>query len=120
MISQLAIIVPPAYLTVMEKCCADCPRSDIRAVKRVIRQELGVPLEEVYDDFEDEPIASASLAQVHKAKLKSTGEVVAIKVQHEWVRENYPGDLKVMDFCIKIGERLFPDFKYKVSINIKH
>lgn len=38
-------------------------------------------------DFEETPLASASLAQVHRAKLKTTGEEVAVKVQHKWIRE---------------------------------
>lgn len=115
-ISQLASIVPPAYVTTMEKCCADCPQSSMREVRRVVTQELGRPLEEVFADFDPKPVASASLAQVHRATLKSSGEQVAVKVQHKWVGENYPGDLKVIDFCIWLGEKIFPDFKYKVTV----
>jgi predicted unusual protein kinase regulating ubiquinone biosynthesis (AarF/ABC1/UbiB family) len=37
-------------------------------------------LEEIFSEFEEKPLASASLGQVHKAKLKSTGEEVAVKV----------------------------------------
>lgn len=119
-ISQLACIVPDPYLNIMEKCCAGCPQSSIREVRKVVRQELGQPLEEIFDEFDPEPIASASLAQVHKARLKRTGELVAVKVQHAWVRENYPGDIKVLDFCIWLGGKIFPDFKYKVIFGFRH
>lgn len=46
--------------------------------------------------FEQVPLASASLAQVHKAKLRSTGEIVAVKVQHKWIKEQVPGDLNLI------------------------
>jgi|TARA_B110000285_G_C14653832_1_gene393051 ubiquinone biosynthesis protein len=49
-------------------------------VKTIVEAELGKPLEEIYSEFDKEPIASASLGQVHRAKLRSTGEQVAVKV----------------------------------------
>ena len=115
LISQLSFIVPPIYQEEMEKCCIECPRSDIKVIREVIEKELGKPLDELYSEFDPNPVASASLAQVHKARLKKTGELVAVKVQHKWVRENYPGDVKIMNFCIWIGEKVFPTFKYKVT-----
>eukprot|EP01022_Parablepharisma_sp_SALTPOND_P016749 TRINITY_DN2528_c2_g1_i2.p11 TRINITY_DN2528_c2_g1~~TRINITY_DN2528_c2_g1_i2.p11 ORF type:complete len:144 (-),score=17.90 TRINITY_DN2528_c2_g1_i2:1612-2043(-) len=114
LLSQLTFIVPPIYQEEMEKCCIACPRSNMKAVREVIQGELGKPIEEVFSEFDPDPVASASLAQVHKARLKSTGEIVAVKVQHKWVQENYPGDVKVMDLCIWVGEKVFPTFKYKV------
>jgi len=52
----------------------------------VIREELGAYPEEIFDEFEMEPIASASLAQVHVAKKKGDGKKLAIKVQHRGLR----------------------------------
>jgi predicted unusual protein kinase regulating ubiquinone biosynthesis (AarF/ABC1/UbiB family) len=53
-------------------------------VRKIVEKEFGKPLEEVYDYFEEKPLASASLAQVHKAHIKGAppGEFVAVKVQH--------------------------------------
>ena len=93
----------------------ECPKSRTKSVREVIEEDLKQPLESMFTDFEEVPLASASLAQVHRAKLKSTGEIVAIKVQHKWVKENYPGDAKLIDICVNIGEKVFPTFKYKVS-----
>ena len=39
----------------------------------------------IFSEFDPEPLASASIAQVHRARLRSTGEIVAVKVQHEGV-----------------------------------
>ncbi len=114
LVSQMTFIAPPVYQEEMEKCCAECPRSKLKSVRSVIEEDLKRPLESVFSEFDPEPIASASLAQVHRARLRSTGEWVAVKVQHKWVRENCPGDMKLIDLCVRIGEWVFPTFKYKV------
>lgn len=56
-------------------------------MKSIIEEDLGGQLEDHFTDFETKPLASASLGQVHKAKLKATGETVAVKVQHKWIKE---------------------------------
>ena len=58
------------------------PTSDYEDIKMVFELETGKKIEDVFSEFDKKPLASASLAQVHKAKLKSTGETVAVKVQH--------------------------------------
>jgi len=50
---------------------------------------------------------------VHIAKLK-TGEKVAVKVQHRWLKEQFIGDLKVVSILTHLAEIVFPGFKYKV------
>lgn len=66
--------------------------------------------EEIFDSFSDLPIGTASLAQVHKATLKD-GTVVAVKVQHPYVRGNSKVDMKTMELGCKILGWVFPDFK---------
>lgn len=71
------------------------PKTPFEMVRKIVEKEFGKPLEEVYDckntpfnsyciyiDFEEKPLASASLAQVHKAHVKGTpeGQFVAVKV----------------------------------------
>jgi predicted unusual protein kinase regulating ubiquinone biosynthesis (AarF/ABC1/UbiB family) len=52
-----------------------------------IEKELGMPLESVYSEITAAPIAAASLGQVYKARLRSTGEEVAVKVQRPGIEE---------------------------------
>lgn len=66
----------------------------------------------MFDDFEPEPLGTASLAQVHKAKLKD-GTVVAVKVQHHFVRKNIYIDLKWMEFVLYTMSKVFPEFQMK-------
>lgn len=72
--------------------------------------------EELFVDFEPEPLGIASLAQVHKAKLKD-GTVVAVKVQHHFVRKNINIDLKWMEFVLKVMSKVFPDFQMQWLID---
>ena len=65
----------------------EAPFSNFKDVKQIVEEDLGSRLTEVFSEFAETPIASASLAQVHKAKLRSTGETVAVKVQHRWIKE---------------------------------
>ena len=53
----------------------------VSEVRRIIEEDLRHPLDRLFDDFDLAPIASASVAQVHRAKLKGTGEPLAIKVR---------------------------------------
>jgi len=63
------------------------PKSPWVNVKKIVEEEFGCKIEEIFSEFEQTPIASASLAQVHRATIKATGEKVAVKVQHMWIKE---------------------------------
>uniref|UniRef100_A0A1B6DRM8 Protein kinase domain-containing protein n=1 Tax=Clastoptera arizonana TaxID=38151 RepID=A0A1B6DRM8_9HEMI len=67
---------------------------------------------EIFSEIEPEPLGAASLAQVHKARLKD-GSIVAIKVQHPYVKGNSIVDLKTMEVLAKIVSRVFPNFKFQ-------
>ncbi|MCP2337655.1 ABC1 kinase family protein [Actinomadura rupiterrae] len=64
-------------------------------IERVLRDELGAPVEEVFAEFDREPLAAASVAQVHKARLR-TGEEVVVKVQRPGVRTVVERDLDIV------------------------
>jgi predicted unusual protein kinase regulating ubiquinone biosynthesis (AarF/ABC1/UbiB family) len=64
-------------------------------VRRVVEQELGRPVEALFRRFQWEPIAAASIGQVHRAELPD-GTVVAVKVQRPGVRELIGADLRLM------------------------
>ncbi|MFC5180658.1 ABC1 kinase family protein [Actinomadura harenae] len=64
-------------------------------IEQVLRDELGAPVEEVFAEFEREPLAAASVAQVHTARLR-TGEEVVVKVQRPGVRTVVERDLDIV------------------------
>eukprot|EP01060_Flectonema_neradi_P008032 TRINITY_DN1572_c9_g1_i1.p1 TRINITY_DN1572_c9_g1~~TRINITY_DN1572_c9_g1_i1.p1 ORF type:complete len:541 (+),score=91.63 TRINITY_DN1572_c9_g1_i1:61-1683(+) len=68
--------------------------------EKVIEQEAGRPVEELFSFFDTNPAGIASIGQVHRAILKSTGEEVAVKVQHIGAEELFRGDIATMKrFC---------------------
>ena len=85
--------MPPEYIVAFEPMCMQAPTTPFADVKVIVEQEFGCPLEDLFSEFKEKPLASASLGQVHEARLRATGEVVAVKVQHKWIKEQVPGDL---------------------------
>jgi predicted unusual protein kinase regulating ubiquinone biosynthesis (AarF/ABC1/UbiB family) len=92
------------------------PPMDPEASKQVIKEEFGRSVDEVFASFEDEPVASASIGQVHKAMLH-TGEVVAVKVQYPGVDEAVRSDLKNISALTKLSVAIAPNLDPKEVAN---
>ena len=83
------------------------PVQDWKQVDTVLKKNLGDDYEStVFEMINHEPIASASIAQVHYAKLKN-GEEVAVKVQHNYISRQLPVDLWVYRFISRVYEKVF-------------
>jgi predicted unusual protein kinase regulating ubiquinone biosynthesis (AarF/ABC1/UbiB family) len=80
------------YETALGALRAAAPRSPWSAVRSVIEAELGAPLDALFAEIEPEPFASASIGQVHRARLHD-GRAVAVKVQHPGVADAMDADL---------------------------
>ncbi|MEP7048174.1 MAG: AarF/UbiB family protein [Ilumatobacteraceae bacterium] len=86
----------PAELVKEFKQCRDqVPAEPFDEVRKVVEDDLGVPLEFIFSEFERTPLAAASIAQVHAATLR-TGERVVVKVQRQSVARLVRKDLRVM------------------------
>lgn len=74
---------------------AQAPRSSSAAIRRLVEDELGAPVDRLFVEFDDEPFASASIGQVHRARLAEEmgAAEVAVKVQHPGVRRAVESDL---------------------------
>jgi ubiquinone biosynthesis protein len=88
-------VFPEVLVTEFKKCRDQVPPEPFDAVRRVVEEDLGRPLPEVFASFEPEPLAAASIAQVHAAVL-TTGEPVVVKVQRPDVARLVRSDLAVM------------------------
>jgi predicted unusual protein kinase regulating ubiquinone biosynthesis (AarF/ABC1/UbiB family) len=82
-----------AYETAMKGLRAAAPRSSGADIVALIERELGAPVDELFASFEREPFASASIGQVHRARMQD-GREVAVKVQHPGIDRAVESDLK--------------------------
>ena len=89
-------LLPTAYTEILSSLQDRVPPQPWSAIEPAISRELGRPITEVFDDIEDEPIAAASIAQVHRARLKD-GREVAVKVQYPQVAGLIEADLSALE-----------------------
>lgn len=97
-------LIPVDFINELSKLQDDvspCPLSDVCGV---IASELGHPPDDVFESFEETPLASASIGQVYRARLKD-GEAVAVKVQRPGIRKIIEVDLEIMLHLATLMER---------------
>ncbi|MCC6624480.1 MAG: AarF/ABC1/UbiB kinase family protein [Deltaproteobacteria bacterium] len=85
--------LPPEARKVLEGLQKDAPPMAFELVKGVVEGELGRPISDAFATFDEEPLAAASIGQVHRARLPS-GEDVVVKVQYPGVAEAIRADLR--------------------------
>ncbi len=83
------------------------PAEPPEVIRAMIEKELGAPVEEIFDEFPDEPIAAASIGQVFKARIKGTDEWVAVKVQRSNILNTIRADIAVLKDMSRILIRAF-------------
>jgi len=79
--------------------------------KHIIEKELNKPFREIFETFDKKPLASASIGQVHKAKLVS-GEVVAVKVQRPKIKGAFEADIDILYHLAHLVERHMPELQH--------
>ena len=97
-------MLPQALVQEFRLCRDRVPPETFAHVKAVVEEDLGRPLDEVFAQFSSEPIASASIAQVHAATLR-TGEQVVVKVQRPRIVETVAEDIATMAWLAPIIEK---------------
>jgi ubiquinone biosynthesis protein len=88
-------LFPPELVNEFKKCRDRVRPESFATVKRTVEADLGAPIDAVFERFDTEPLAAASIAQVHAARLR-TGEDVVVKVQRPQVARLVHRDLRVM------------------------
>ena len=113
-------LVPPAYLAALERTQDHVAPVQIEQIRAVLEAELGVRPSHLYETFDDVPLGSASLAQVHRATLRD-GRDVAVKVQRPGIRRLIHTDLDALatiasraDLATSVGRRVhFADWVHE-------
>lgn len=93
MLSYVDDGLPPEMQRLLAVLQRDAPSLPIAAVRQVVREDLGRDPAEVFADFEEQPLAAASIGQVHRARLKD-GTPVAVKVQVPGIDQAMRSDLE--------------------------
>ena len=97
----------------LESLTDNCKPFNVATFRKIVESELGDSIENIFDSFEDKPLAAASLAQVHSAKLKNGKEVV-IKVLRPNIKKSVKKNLRLL----KAAARIF-SYLYKESYRLK-
>ena len=85
--------------------------------KKIVSEELGSPIESIFSSFSDS-VAAASIAQVHKATIKETNEVVAVKILRPKVEKVFLKDLAALLYLAKFIEFIIPSFRRLKPIEV--
>src|SRR5215472_13725085 len=104
-LSSRADLLPQQALDVLASLQDEVPPAPFSHVVSVIESELHKPVSELFSTLAPEATAAASLGQVHKATLKSTGELVAVKVQRPDIERLVNMDLSTIRFVIWVIAR---------------
>lgn len=96
LLSTRADLLPPPYLDALGRLQDRIEPFSFADVERVIHEDLGVRISKAFAEFEAEPMAAASLGQVHRAALRD-GRRVAVKVQRPNIRDGLATDLATME-----------------------
>lgn len=98
-------IVGAALATELAHLQTRIPADPPEVVRDTITRELGQAIDDIFAEFDDEPLASASIGQVHRAQLRS-GELVVVKVQHADIEEKVRIDLEILQGLAQLAEHV--------------
>ncbi len=100
-------VFPPAYVKTLSQTHDRLPPREFDEIRRVVEEDLGKPLDAVFSEFDTKPVAAASLAQVHRARLLD-GREVAVKVQYPDIEHIVKTDLSSVRRICWIYEKFDP------------
>ncbi len=101
-------VLPAAWIKELEALQDDCPPLPLSDIRTVIERSLGKPVEALFAELEPAPLASASIAQVHRARTHD-GQQVVVKVQRPDIRSRIDADLALLQYLAKLLEAVIEE-----------
>ncbi|ORY20838.1 ABC1 family-domain-containing protein [Naematelia encephala] len=105
-------VLPTEWTQTMRPLQDQCFPTPLDEIDDMLKEDLGKGLDDLFSDFEPNPIGVASLAQVHRAIDKQSGRPVAVKLQHADLQEFVRVDMATVNFAIGLVKYIFPDFEF--------
>ncbi|GBD97406.1 MAG TPA: AarF/ABC1/UbiB kinase family protein [Nitrospirae bacterium] len=104
-------LITNRYADEFKKLQDRVPPFSSEKARRMIESEFKISLEDIFADFDDVPVAAASIAQVHNAVLK-TGEKVIVKIQRPDIRNTIETDIAVLNAIARLMLKYIPESKF--------
>jgi predicted unusual protein kinase regulating ubiquinone biosynthesis (AarF/ABC1/UbiB family) len=108
--------LPPEFHARLEAKLAElrdsAPRVSFEDMRKVVETELEQPLDEVFEEFDSDSVAAASIGQVYKARLRD-GRPVAVKVQYPGIAQAVRADMQNMGLIMRVAKMLAPGMDAK-------
>src|SRR5882724_3978288 len=102
-LSSRSDLLPEPYLKALSKLQDKCEPFPFEQVEEIVQHELGARISKAFQEFDEKPLAAASLGQVHRAVLRD-GRKVAVKVQRPGIRKQIAEDLEVLEEIATFAE----------------
>lgn len=114
--ANMSHILPYQYCQVMAVLQDAVVKRPFPEVVAVLEKDLGCPLSEVFAHIDPTPLAAASLAQVHRGRLRKEDKDVAIKVQYIDIAQRFNGDMRTISLMFAITSYFFPGYDFSQII----
>ena len=111
LVASSPTLFPEAWTTEFEKCLDGAPPIPFAVVKKTVERSLGKRLSTTFATFDSTPLATASVAQVHRATLRGTNEQVVVKVVKPGVADSLTADLAFLNGAARLLEAVAPETK---------
>ncbi|KAF9012345.1 ABC1 family-domain-containing protein [Cyathus striatus] len=106
------IVLPREWTETMRPLQDQCEPTSYHDIQDLFLKDIGTPVPELFDDFDPNPIGVASLAQVHIARHRPSGRMVAVKLQHPHLAEFCDIDMKMVEITLGWVKYWFPHFEF--------
>jgi len=98
----------PEWISEFEKLQSQAPYLDFKELRPQLEEDLGAAPEEIFEELDTQPLAAASLAQVHRATLKD-GSKVILKIQRPGIRKSIESDMHLLTYLASLAEKKIPE-----------
>lgn len=104
-------LLPQDVVSELKKLLDNVPPVDVALIRQRVETSLGAPIEELFHSFDDKPLAAASVAQVHRARLQTSEGLreVVVKVQRPGIAETVTSDLDLLHTFAALLEQAVPE-----------